>query len=890
MTVVFSHANLAISETDYTTDASLNTVQYLDVLAQAGSGPNTMLWSIGTSQIGASGWTTHGQISIPTELLGQDTAYNIDSGTYQSALGANIFLTGATGLVGYDMSAMSAATKTLIDNLSADQWITDSFDYAIRTANGTVGWNTVTVVIGGAAARIEVTGGSVQEGVQLDQNGNLHDTESILVRAASGDPTAFTVTPGCGQTLGNIIVNGDGAFTYTASEAAVLATHMGHGESRKDWFTVKTANGTTLDFYETVCGNIHAPVVTATAAQSRIRPPQSVAVSITAQDNDDNAQLSYVITGVPAGATLSSAGNPGGVVYDPASQSWAVSAGALADLMLTAGPGVTGQIHLVVTVTNTESNPASASDVAVASATATIDVTVDGNAVVRSGTTAVGGRFEAGTTQTVEAGGIALNAFVGAAGTQDVFGNVSGTLLDHGTQTVEIGSTAVGTIVSSGGFQDVRGTASGTMVIGGGMQLVEQGGIAQTTFVADNAAEYVYGSANGTTVSAGGTQIVGSGGLATSTSVNLHGLQVIESSGIASSTGIGSGGTQTIRAGGTASSTTIGNAAMQFVGGTASSTTVASGGTEVVSAGGGANSTLVGSGGVEIVSPGGVASGTIIGNGGSEVVLSAGASIGTVIQSGGTETLLGAETGAIVAGGMLLLSLGGIASGTIVGSGGFEVVSSGGLATGTTIGSSGAEIVFAGGASIGTFVQFGGIERVDGTETGAIVAGGVLGVNSGGVTNGVGVSSGGFEVVSSGGIASGTVVGSGSFELILSGGTSIDATISGGLLRIQAGGSAAGAIIFAGSGGIYEIDGTTVPANTVFGFAPGDAIDLAAVPGGAADSVSLGASNVLTIRDQSSQAYALHLDPAQNFSGQSFVLRDDGHGGTSVHLGSFPHV
>jgi hypothetical protein len=124
MTVVFSHANLAISETNYTTDASLNTVQYLDVLAQAGSGPNTMLWSIGTSQIGASGWTTHGQISIPTELLGQDTAYNIDSGTYQSALGANIFLTGATGLVGYDMSAMSAATKTLIDNLSADQWIT----------------------------------------------------------------------------------------------------------------------------------------------------------------------------------------------------------------------------------------------------------------------------------------------------------------------------------------------------------------------------------------------------------------------------------------------------------------------------------------------------------------------------------------------------------------------------------------------------------------------------------------------------------------------------------------------------------------------------------------------------------------------------------------------
>ena len=744
-TVVFSNANQANSEVDYTTDASLNIVQYLDVLGQAGKNPNTILWSIGSSEIAANGWTTQGSFSVPTELLAQDTAYNIDSGTYKSALGANIFLTGATGLVGYDTSAMSAATKALIDNLAADQWIADSFDYAIRTGNGTLSWNTVTVVIAGAAAQIEVTGGSVQEGGAVDQNGNLHDTETISVRAASGNATAFTVTPAYGQTLGNTAVNGDGSFTYTVSEAAVLATHMGYGESRQDWFTVTTANGTTLDFYETVYGNFHAPVVTAAAAQSRIRTGQSVSLSIAAQDNDHNAQLTYAITGVPADATLSSAADPAGVVYDPAAQSWAVSAGALADLTLNAGLAVSGQLRLTVTVTNTETNLGNPADIAVASATATIDITVDGNVVVRSGTTTVGGRFEAGSTQMVEAGGIADSAFVETAGTQDVFGTASATtVFGGGAQIVEIGGNALGSIISNGAFQDVRGTASGAMVVGGGTQLVDQSGIAQATFLADNAAEYVYGAAIGTVVSYGGVQIVGSGGLATATTVNMRGLQVIENGGTAAGTTITSGGNQTIHTGGTASGTTLANAAVQFVAGTAS---------------------------------------------------------------------------------------------------------------GTTIGFNGGEVVSAGGMTTSTFV-----------------------------------GSGGFEVVSSGGIASGTIIGSGGFELILSGGTSIDATISGGLLRLQPGASVAGGISFVGSGGIYEIDGSAVPANTVFGFAPGDVIDFATVAGGAADTVTLGPNNLLTILDQSSHAYSLHLDPVQNFSGQTFFLRDDGHGGTSVNLIGVPHI
>ena len=758
-TVVFSNADQASSETDYTTDGSLNTVQFLDVLAQSGGAPNTILWSIGTSQIGADGWTAHGSIGIPTELLAQDTAYSIDNGAYESTLGANIFLTGATGLVGYDMSGMSAATKAFIDNLSVGQTISDSFDYAIRNANGTISWNTVNVVISGAAANIDVTGGSVQEGVSVDQNGNLHDIESISVRAASGDATSFAVTPASAETLGDVAVNDDGTFMYTVSDAAILATHMGYGESQQEWFTITTANGTALNFYETVYGNIHAPVVTASAAQAAIQQGQSVGLNISAQDIDDNAHLSYVITGVPMGAMLGSAADPGGVLYDSSSQSWSVAAGAVADLKLTTDLDVSGQIHLTVTVTNTETSP---NEVAVASASAGIDVAVTGNSVVLSGTTVVGGNFD-GATQLVEAGATAIGASVGGGGSQEVFGTASGTVVTFaGVQIVESGALAAGATILDGGLQDVFGNASGTLVSGRGYEVVESSGMAQGTTVANGATQYVSGSANDAVINAFGTQIVESGGTAIATSVSSSGEEIVSSGGITSST-------------------------------------------------------ILNSGGFEAVSSGGVGDGTIVGSGGFELVLSGGMATGTTVQSGGTESVGGSESQA------------------------------------------------------------------------AVLRGGQLLVSSGGLTSAAAISGGGVELVTSGGVANTTIIDSGGAELILSGGSAMNALISGGLLDVEAGGSV-GSIAFVGSGGSYEVDGSNIPTNPVFGFAPGDTIDLRAVLGGAADNVSLGANNLLTIIDQNGHSYSLQLDPAQSFFGQTFNPASDNFGGTSLHLSPFPHV
>src|SRR5262249_13231988 len=140
----------------------------------------------------------------------------------------------------------------------------------------------------------------------------------------------------------------------------------------------------------------------------------------------------------------------------------------------------------------------------------------------------------------------------------------------------------------------------------------------------------------------------------------------------------------------------------------------------------------------------------------------------------------------------------------------------------------------------GTIVS-GGQETLQGggappaTENGATVeAGGVLEVDWTGTANGTFVGSGGKEILtgpvgtSPAGIANGTIIGSGGQEIV-NGGITSNTTISGGMLELTYGGSAAGAITFAGSGGVLKIDSTTMPTNTISGFASGDALDLAGV-------------------------------------------------------------
>jgi autotransporter passenger strand-loop-strand repeat protein len=274
------------------------------------------------------------------------------------------------------------------------------------------------------------------------------------------------------------------------------------------------------------------------------------------------------------------------------------------------------------------------------------------------------------------------------------------------------------------------------------------------------------------------------------------------------------------------------------------------------------------------------------------------------VMSGQTLTVSSGQTSnglIVLGGGMLDVVSGGTISNTID-SGGVDNVSSGGLATGTTVSSSGGQIVLggtasgttvsnggftevlSGGVDIDTTILSGGSARVSSGETigGATnVGGGTLSLPDGAIVQGTLVDNGAaiFNLATSGSVAaalsgSGSLVAEGGGRLVTSGGAAFTGT------RAIGGG---GPIAFAGANATLRIDGTTMPADVISGLAAGDTIDLAGVCFVAGGRAGRAAGNVLQVVG-GGQTHSLQLDPAENFSGDSFRVSSDGSGGTDISL------
>src|SRR6185503_3774930 len=108
------------------------------------------LYSIddGTNSIG---------VFSPTDLLTQDIVRTEALSTDRSAHGAKIWIT-ADGKVGYDAATLSSTFQAELQHLSAGQFLTDTFTYAIRLGNGTLSWATATVQIVGVNDAPVITG------------------------------------------------------------------------------------------------------------------------------------------------------------------------------------------------------------------------------------------------------------------------------------------------------------------------------------------------------------------------------------------------------------------------------------------------------------------------------------------------------------------------------------------------------------------------------------------------------------------------------------------------------------------------------------------------------------------------------------------------------------
>jgi hypothetical protein len=141
----------------------------------------------------------------------------------------------------------------------------------------------------------------------------------------------------------------------------------------------------------------------------------------------------------------------------------------------------------------------------------------------------------------------------------------------------------------------------------------------------------------------------------------------------------------------------------------------------------------------------------------------------------------------------------------------------------------------------------------------------------------------GFGFIGPGGFADGATIGAGGQLFAAAGGSVGDATVdSGGMAILQPGATGVGTLDFAGPGGALVWGGSGALGEQLAGFAPGDVLDLRGLAYAAAGSANLnGLALTVTEAGVSDQ---VQFAPGSGFSGTTWQLGDDGHGGTAVLL------
>ena len=268
-TTSFNNTPQAVDDTYNKTEDFLG-ICYFDVMLNDLGGNAKVLWSVddGTGS---------------TDLLSQDTARAESTLGDKSAHGANIWIS-SDNKVGYDAGSLDAAFKAALQALNpTDPPLTDTFTYAIRMANGTLSWATVTIVYSGVndapVVSAAVTAAVFEDGASstLDALANATDVDSgtvltvvnlpptlppgVTYNAATHsftlDPSnaayqhlaqgaTTTVTVNYGVSDGSITVPGTVTWTVTGTnDAAVIAEAAGADHALVEAGGV--ANGTAGD-------------------------------------------------------------------------------------------------------------------------------------------------------------------------------------------------------------------------------------------------------------------------------------------------------------------------------------------------------------------------------------------------------------------------------------------------------------------------------------------------------------------------------------------------------------------------------------------------------------------------------------------------------------------
>ena len=308
-------------------------VTYLAVMANDQGGAAKTLYSID------DGTNTTGTTS-PTDLLTQDIVRTEALTNDRSANGARIWIT-TDGKIGYDAATLSAGFKDQLQHLSAGQYLTDTFTYAIRLGNGTLSWATATVQIAGANDAPVVTGavtGSATEdapGVTLDALANASDVDTGATLSVANLPGSLPAGVSYDASTHSFTLDpSNAAFQHLAAGAhAVVTVNYGVTDG---------TSTTPASVSWNVVGTNDAPVVTGALTASATEDAPSVTLNALANATDVDTGGTLSVTSLPGSL-------PPGVTYDASTHSFTLDPSNAAFQHLAAGEHTTVTVNYGVT-------------------------------------------------------------------------------------------------------------------------------------------------------------------------------------------------------------------------------------------------------------------------------------------------------------------------------------------------------------------------------------------------------------------------------------------------------------------------------------------------------------------------------------------------------------
>ncbi|MET3598029.1 VCBS repeat-containing protein, partial [Mesorhizobium shonense] len=268
-TVSFSNTPQAQNDVfNYTEDnvvlaSGSQTVIVLDVMANDAGGNAKSLYSVDD---GISATTLTKQYA-PIDLTTQDVQATGISSWETIAAGVQIRIN--NGKVEMDLTGYLAARGySSLQSLGADDHINESFTYAIKLANGTLSWASVSVNIQGANDGATITAVPAADttvveagGVANGTPGDANASGQLIISDVDAGQNHFQAPPSLGGSYGTFTFDATtGAWTYALNQA--LADPLTQGQHVTDTLTVTSADGTAnYNIVVNITGTNDVPII-----------------------------------------------------------------------------------------------------------------------------------------------------------------------------------------------------------------------------------------------------------------------------------------------------------------------------------------------------------------------------------------------------------------------------------------------------------------------------------------------------------------------------------------------------------------------------------------------------------------------------------------------------